>query len=66
MIDTRTLLAAIVFGGMLIGLRCRNQFGRLVAFGISFNFCMYKCMINCIDISFVNRFFNYTATPYNK
>ena len=36
-----TLLAAIVFGGMLIGLRCRNQFGRLVAFGISFNFCMY-------------------------
>jgi rod shape determining protein RodA len=35
------LLGLIVIGGMLIGLRCRNQFGRLVALGISFNFCMY-------------------------
>jgi rod shape determining protein RodA len=35
------LLCMIVLGGMLIGLRCRNQFGRLVALGISFNFFMY-------------------------
>jgi rod shape determining protein RodA len=35
------LLALIVIGGMLIGLRCRNQFGRLVALGIAFNFFMY-------------------------
>ena len=35
------LLALVVFGGMLIALRCRNQFGRLVAFGISVNFFLY-------------------------
>ena len=35
------LLALIVLGGMLISLRCRNQFGRLVALGIAFNFFMY-------------------------
>jgi rod shape determining protein RodA len=35
------LLTLIVLGGMLIALRCRNQFGRLVALGISFNFFMY-------------------------
>jgi rod shape determining protein RodA len=35
------LLALIVAGGMLIALRCRNQFGRLVALGISFNFFLY-------------------------
>jgi rod shape determining protein RodA len=35
------LLGLIVIGGMLIGLRCRNQFGRLVALGIAFNFFMY-------------------------
>jgi rod shape determining protein RodA len=35
------LLCVIVLAGMLIGLRCRNQFGRLVALGISFNFFMY-------------------------
>ena len=35
------LLSLIVLGGMLISLRCRNQFGRLVALGISFNFFMY-------------------------
>ena len=35
------LLAFVVFGGMLIALRCRNQFGRLVAFGISVNFFLY-------------------------
>ena len=35
------LLALILTGGMLIGLRCRHQFGRLVAFGVSVNFFMY-------------------------
>ena len=35
------LLLFIVLGGMLIALRCRNQFGRLVAFGIATNFFLY-------------------------
>jgi rod shape determining protein RodA len=35
------LLGLIVLGGMSIALGCRNQFGRLVALGISFNFFMY-------------------------
>jgi len=30
-----------VLGGMLIALRCRHQFGRLVAFGIAMNFFLY-------------------------
>ena len=35
------VLALIVVGGMLMALRCRNQFGRLVAFGIASNFFLY-------------------------
>ena len=35
------LLLLVVLLGMLIALRCRNQYGRLVALGISFNFFMY-------------------------
>lgn len=35
------LLACIVIGGMLIALRCRHQYGRLVALGITMNFFMY-------------------------
>jgi rod shape determining protein RodA len=35
------LLGLIVLGGMAIALRCRNQFGRLVAFGIATNFFLY-------------------------
>ena len=35
------LLAFIILGGMLIALRCRHQFGRLVALGISCNFFLY-------------------------
>jgi len=35
------LLCLIILGGMLIALRCRNQFGRLVALGISCNFFLY-------------------------
>ena len=36
-----SLLALIVLGGMAIALRCRHQYGRLVALGISVNFFMY-------------------------
>jgi rod shape determining protein RodA len=35
------LLGLITLGGMAIGLRCRHQFGRLLALGISMNFFMY-------------------------
>jgi len=35
------LLCLIVVAGMAIALRCRHQFGRLVAFGLSINFFMY-------------------------
>jgi rod shape determining protein RodA len=35
------LLGMIVLGGMLIALRCRNQYGRLVAFGVATNFFLY-------------------------
>jgi len=35
------LLGAIILGGMLIGIRCRHQYGRLVAFGIAVNFSLY-------------------------
>ena len=35
------LLGLIVLGGMAIALRCRHQFGRLVAFGIAVNFFLY-------------------------
>jgi rod shape determining protein RodA len=35
------LLCLIVLGGMLIALRCRHRFGRLVAFGIATNFFLY-------------------------
>jgi len=35
------LLLLLTLGGMLIGLRCRNRYGRLVAFGIAMNFFLY-------------------------
>ncbi len=35
------LLCLITLGGMLIALRCRHQFGRLVALGVSMNFFLY-------------------------
>jgi rod shape determining protein RodA len=35
------LLLLIVLGGMAMALRCRHQFGRLVALGIATNFFMY-------------------------
>ncbi len=36
------VLACLVMGGMLIALRCRHQFGRLLALGIATNFFMYS------------------------
>jgi rod shape determining protein RodA len=39
------LLALIVLGGMAIALRCRHQYGRLLALGIATNFFMY-CFVN--------------------
>lgn len=35
------LLGTIILGGMAMALRCRHQFGRLVALGISVNFSLY-------------------------
>jgi rod shape determining protein RodA len=35
------LLAAIILGGLAISIRCRHQYGRLVALGLSVNFFMY-------------------------
>ena len=35
------LLGLIVIGGMVMALRCRSQYGRLLALGIAFNFFMY-------------------------
>ncbi len=39
------LLTLIVLGGMVIALRCRHQYGRLLALGIAVNFFMY-CFVN--------------------
>ncbi|MDR3523037.1 MAG: rod shape-determining protein RodA [Acetobacteraceae bacterium] len=36
-----TLLAIIILGGLVMAIRCRHQFGRLVALGLSVNFFMY-------------------------
>jgi len=35
------VLTCLVAGGMLVALRCRHQYGRLLAFGVSTNFFMY-------------------------
>lgn len=39
------LLLVIILGGMAIAIRCKHQYGRLVALGISTNFFMY-CFVN--------------------
>ncbi|MCE2576223.1 rod shape-determining protein RodA [Komagataeibacter sp. FNDCR2] len=39
------MLLLLVFGGMLIAMRSRNQFGRLLGLGISMNFFLY-CAVN--------------------
>ncbi|MBS0985374.1 MULTISPECIES: rod shape-determining protein RodA [Acetobacter] len=40
-----SLLLIIILGGMLMAIRSRNRFGRLVALGISVNFFLY-CLVN--------------------
>ena len=35
------VLCCIVMGAMVMALRCRHQYGRLLALGIGVNFCMY-------------------------
>ena len=44
-ISVMALLLLLVLGGMLMALRARNQFSRLLAFGISMNFFLY-CAVN--------------------
>ena len=39
------LLMLIIWGALLIGLRCKHQYGRLVAFGIGCNLFFY-CFVN--------------------
>lgn len=39
------LLLVLILGGMLMAIRSRNRFGRLVALGISMNFFLY-CLVN--------------------
>jgi len=39
------LLLVMILGGMVMALRCRHQFGRLLALGISMNFFFY-CAVN--------------------
>ncbi|MCS6931619.1 MAG: rod shape-determining protein RodA [Acetobacteraceae bacterium] len=40
-ISLLTLLAGVILFGFLVALRCRHQFGRLVAIGIASNFFLY-------------------------
>src|SRR3984885_10574251 len=40
-----TLLVLITWGALLISLRCKHQYGKLVAFGIACNFFFY-CFVN--------------------
>jgi rod shape determining protein RodA len=39
------LLLLVILGGMLMALRCRHQFGRLLGLGIAMNFFLY-CVVN--------------------
>ncbi len=39
------LLLLIIMGGMLMSMRCKHQFGRLLGLGISMNFFLY-CVVN--------------------
>ncbi|MDE2514705.1 MAG: rod shape-determining protein RodA [Rhodospirillales bacterium] len=49
-----SLLCLIILGGMAMAIRCRHQFGRLVALGIAVNFSLYV---------FVNIAMNAGAIP---
>ncbi|NPD65335.1 rod shape-determining protein RodA [Lichenicola cladoniae] len=44
-LSVMALLLVMIIGGMLMALRCRNQFGRLLGLGIAMNFFLY-CVVN--------------------
>ncbi|MGI4959541.1 MAG: rod shape-determining protein RodA [Janthinobacterium lividum] len=44
-LSVMALLLVMILGGMLMALRCRNQFGRLLGLGIAMNFFLY-CVVN--------------------
>ena len=44
-LSVMALLLVMILGGMLMAMRCRHQFGRLLGLGISMNFFLY-CVIN--------------------
>ncbi len=44
-LSVMALLGVMILGGMVMALRCRHQFGRLLALGISMNFFLY-CVVN--------------------
>ncbi len=44
-LSVMALLLVMVLGGMLMALRCRHQFGRLLGLGIAMNFFLY-CVVN--------------------
>ncbi len=44
-LSVMALLLMVILGGMLMALRCRHQFGRLLGLGISMNFFLY-CVVN--------------------
>ncbi len=44
-LSVMALLLVTVLGGMLMALRCRHQFGRLLGLGIAMNFFLY-CVVN--------------------
>ncbi len=44
-LSVMALLLLVILGGMLMAMRCRHQFGRLLGLGISMNFFLY-CVVN--------------------
>ena len=44
-LSVMALLLLLILGGMLMAIRCRNRFGRLLALGLSVNFSLY-CFVN--------------------
>ena len=44
-LSVMALLLLVILGGMLMALRCRHQFGRLLGLGIAMNFFLY-CVVN--------------------
>ena len=44
-LSVMALLLLVILGGMLMAMRCRHQFGRLLGLGIAMNFFLY-CVVN--------------------